>query len=524
MNRSAAFAFFIFLLVYISGCKKQLSMGPIDAPYSENFWISQASAEQATVAMYGQFRACLRASNGFGVDKNIPKHFVWGDLTAGLFDVGESTSYVGDYFASAENNPPWDFAYHPYWEALTDWSNFYQVIALSNLILQNTPKIPESSFQDPTAKNKYIAEAYFIRAYSYFYITRVWGDPVYVSTSYNDVDYGRVPPIPRSPEAQVLDSCLRDLSIADAYLNYSGGDPSLTIRANKGSVEALKAHIFAWKHQYDSAHYYCEQVINNGGYSLEAMSDYKNIWNGQSSRESIFELPMTFNSADPNFTSEKNPDWIEAQFNTFAFFIKSPILPDNIRTNSWTIPLENPVFQAIFGDSTSEDLRLRNILSFQQEGDGDPAGYVLLKYTNFAYQNPGLQTGEYINNDMVLLRLADIILLNAESLASLGRIEEARNQLKLTEMRAGIDYYEYPDNQYDMMDEIVAERGRELMGEACWYYDLIRTNQAQGWLEYIGYPTERITPENKGYYWPINMQLLFPYDNLLTQNPWWTSH
>ncbi|MBO9572533.1 MAG: RagB/SusD family nutrient uptake outer membrane protein [Chitinophagaceae bacterium] len=510
------------LFILATGCNKQLRQGPIDAPYSQNFWTTQSSVEQAAIAMYGQLRACLRASNGYGVDYNEPKHFVWGDLTTGLFKVGAGETFVGKYFAAPTTNPAWTFSYHPYWEKLCDWSNFYQVIALSNLMLQNIPTMPASAFDSEATRNKYLAEAYFIRAYCYFYMTRVWGDPVYVSKSYNDVDYGKVPAVPRTPEAQVLDSCLQDLTVADGYMNYSGGDPNLTIRANKGSVEALKAHIFAWKHNYDSAHYYCQNVVSKGGYSLEPMSSYKNIWKGKTSKESIFELPMTFNAADFNFNSTNpNSDWIEAQFNTFGHFLKSPLLPNNLRTSCWNIPMDNVVFKTLFGDTTSQDLRLRNILSFQQAGNGDPAGYMLLKYTNFAYQNPDTRSHPYISNNMVLFRLADIILLDAESLASLGRIEDARAQLKLTETRAGITSYTNPP---DIMDEIIAERGREMMGEGSWYYDLIRTNQKQQWLQFIGYPDDRVQPSNGGYYWPLDMTTLFPYDNLLTQNLWWTNH
>jgi hypothetical protein len=120
--------------------------------------------------------------------------------------------------------------------------------------------------------------------------------------------------------------------------------------------------------------------------------------------------------------------------------------------------------------------------------------------------------------------LSDIILLDAEALASTGDLEGARANLAKTEDRAGITSYQNPANQYDMLDEVVMERGRELIGEGQWFYDLIRTEPTQQWLEYIGYPADRVTPESKGYYWPLNMGTLFPQDNLLTQNPWWATH
>ncbi|MEO6914337.1 MAG: RagB/SusD family nutrient uptake outer membrane protein, partial [Chitinophagaceae bacterium] len=142
-------------------------------------------------------------------------------------------------------------------------------------------------------------------------------------------------------------------------------------------------------------------------------------------------------------------------------------------------------------------------------------------------QKPEAKQGPYINNNLVLLRLADIILLDAEALAYKGNLAGAAAMLKLTEDRAGIQSYKTITNSYDMVDEVVLERGRELIGEGHWFYDLIRTEGTQNWLEFTGgYLPERVDPSKnlKGYYWPLDMSTLFPQDNLLTQNPWWALH
>ena len=177
-----------------------------------------------------------------------------------------------------------------------------------------------------------------------------------------------------------------------------------------------------------------------------------------------------------------------------------------------------------FFDAT-KDARYNAILTPVPATGGDEAGYLMLKYTNFQYQQPDSKTLPYIDNNLVLFRLSDIILLDAEALANQGDLTGAANDLALTEDRAGIDEYKNPTTQYDMIDEVVIERGRELIGEGQWYYDLIRTEPTQGWLEYQGYPADgRVNAVNKGYYWPLDMSTLFPQDNLLTQNPWWATH
>ena len=99
-------------------------------------------------------------------------------------------------------------------------------------------------------------------------------------------------------------ACIADLKIAAGYLDYVGGDPAKSIRANKGTVYSLLAHIYAWKHDYANAHSACQEVINNGGYSLEPMATYTNIWKGQSSPENIFEIAMKYNPNDPDFANE----------------------------------------------------------------------------------------------------------------------------------------------------------------------------------------------------------------------------
>lgn len=491
------------IVAFGTSCKKYINEAPISQTYSSIFWTSETAVKESTLAMYVQLRNSLRSDNS---------HFIFGDLTTGLFHCSWDCDWELGAVKSS-NNPSYNFSYVPYKEGtLQNWSRFYKLIAQSNLVLENVPLMSTSLFSSVNAKNSYLGEALFMRAYTYFYMSRVWGDPVYVSKTYNDVDYGNIPGVARTPQSKVLNYCISDLKKAATYLNYANGDLTQSIRANRGTVYSLMAHIYAWEKKYDSAHIYCQKVINEGGYSLEPMSSYTNIWAGQMSNESIFELPMMAN--DVTGTSETSYDF-------FATFLKDNLV-DNKKNHAWIIP-EGGLTDWVFSDHS--DARFTSLLQPVNAANNDDKGYLLLKYANFKYQTPATKTNAYINNNLVLLRLSDIILLDAEALASTGDIEGARKQLKLTEDRAGITSYLNPANQYDMLDEVVAERGRELVGEGCWYYDLIRTESRQSWLENgSGYSHDRLSDANQGYYWPLDMSTLFPQDNLLTQNPWWTAH
>lgn len=498
----------LFIIFTTTSCKKYLYEAPITSTYGAAFWTSQTAVEQASLAMYGQLRASLRADGSY---------FINGDLASGVFI--PAAGQWNYQTIKPGNNPPYNFSYVPYLEnSLQNWSRFYRVIAQANLILQNVPKMSSSLFKSESIRNEYIAEALFIRAYTYFYMIRIWGDPVFVSKTYDDVDYGNIPPIARTAEGIVLDSCIKDLKVAATSLAYAGGNMAKTVRANKGTVAALMAHIYAWKHDYANAHTACQEVINNGGYSIEPMATYTNIWKGQSSNENIFELAMQYNPSDPNFSG--GGSWAEAQFDFFGTFVKGTVV-DNAKNQCWLSP-DNGTVDWFYDYA---DARYNTVWTHVPASGGDVAGYMLTKYTNFVYQKPDTKTNPYMNNNLVLFRLSDIILLDAEAMASTGNIEGARTALKITEDRAGVSTYLAPANAYDMLDEIVMERGRELFGEGQWYYDIIRTEEAQQWLEAVGYPSNgRVNNVNKGYYWPLDMGTLFPYDNLLTQNLWWSTH
>jgi len=502
----------LLAVVILTGtsCKKYLYEPPITSTYGDAFWVSQSAVEQASLAMYGQLRASFRSNASF---------FIFGDLASGTFLPQSDNSFL--QAIKAGGGHPFNFSYVPYYEGdLQNWTRFYRIIAQANLILFKVPKMKASAFDNEAMRNSYIAEALFMRAYTYFYMIRVWGDPVYVTKTYDDVDYTKVPPLARTPEALVLDSCILDLKKAAPFLSFTGGNLKKTIRANGGAVAALLAHIYAWRHDYVNAHVYCQQVINQGGYTLEPMATYTNIWLGQTSNENIFELPMNYNPSDPN--AGNGSDWAEAQFDFFGTFLKDSAAALK-KSTAWISPDGGLVDQ--FYDKGA-DARYNAVWQNIPASGGDVSGYMLLKYTNFKFKNPGTTpfngSGAYLNNNLVLFRLSDIILLDAEALASTGDIEGARTQLAKTEIRAGITSYQSPANAYDMVGEVLVERGRELFGEGTWYYDLIRTEPAaQMGLEYVGYPSLRVNTTNKGYYWPLDLSTLFPFDNLLTQNPWW---
>lgn len=468
------------LLIGALGCKKQINLAPENATYDQVFWVNESNVEKATAGAYDLLRDGLRQDRGF---------FIFGDLAADNFLLG--ANYWN--YETFVKNGMFNFNYAPYLEnTVSDWSRFYKVINQCNLIIDNVPNIADAKFNGgKTEKDKRIAEAKFIRAYTYFYMTRVWGDVILVKEPFKDPL--NIPALPRTNETEVLNFCLQDLTSATSALTYSN-----KTRANKGSVLALTAHIYAWQHNYPKAQNYCDSLINSGAYQLESVEDYRKIWAGNS-KESIFELNMLYNA---NSETEAKADF-------FNVFLAQPYIKD--RSTNSTFFVDETIYQLF------DKPEVRVDTAFKPSSDG--SSYLLAKYLNVNYYDSNNQANYVISNNLVLFRFADIYLLRAEARFKNGNEQGSLNDLNAIRQRAKLEDYAGSGN--NLFIEILDERRRELIGEGCNAFDIIRMGQLQT-LFPDQYSTERVL--QKGYYWPLAMRVLAKQNPLLTQNEWWKGH
>lgn len=485
---------FLCIVGLFTSCKKYLNEGPINTPTDASFWTSERAAASGLAGAYGLLRTAL--TNGHA-------YFIFGDATANEF------TYGGDWtLASLSSNNRWNFNYVPYNEGvLHNWTSFYQVISQCNLIISKVPQIADANFQDdPTAtKNQILGEAYFIRAYCYYYITQVWGQPVIVTQSYTDPIHAQ--PLPRSSDADGFAQAVSDLKQSISLLKYGYTDQTkVAVQANKGSAFALLSKVYMWQKQYQAASSAADSVINKGNYTLESGANYASIFKGQDP-ESIFEMNMLY-----------SPNQNEAQDGTggaFSIFLADPLV--NGKSDSWAVntDLINNLYDTT---STTQDARVK--ATFYGLGNTKP---LMSKYANVIYQNPSQKTLPFVSNNMVLLRLADILLVKAEAETNLGHPGNGLTYLNMVRQRAGLDPA-VPISKSDQLYTIMDERGRELFGEGQWYFDLVRSgfiNDPNYNNPIDGYLPNRIT--NRGYLWPLDLRTLLPQDPLLTQNAWWAS-
>ncbi|NII25215.1 RagB/SusD family nutrient uptake outer membrane protein [Pseudoflavitalea sp. X16] len=490
--------FIILIAVTGVSCSKFLDRKPITAPTDENFWSNEDEANNGIAGAYVLLRKALNEGNDRGI-----AHHAYGDLPTDQFVntlPGEDWGDIGRINWSL--NVPLSSTWRSMMK-LRRFDNFYRVIDQANRCIKYIPGIALDKYTSPdaaAAQKRLIGEAYFLRAFTYFYMARIWGDVPLVLETVDDVT--QAPPLPRTGEAAILDQCIKDLNTATGGLTWtyaSTGDRA--VRANRGAAYALLAHIYAWREDYPKCAVAADSVITHGGYTLVNRNDYLGIYKGKST-EGIFEIAQ----------SAVN----EGSAGSIAFAtLKSPYLATNLGNTAFT--LDANALHTLFPSDT--DLRVAKGFAFFNTADP-----VCIKYSNILYtqtNSQGQPSSPIALNNMVVFRLADIMLLRAEALAATAKYGEARTLVETIRTAAGATPLTVTDDK--LFEAVIDERGRELFLEGHRFYDLVRLARKTGILKFDGSGTGRMTPEQfqQGKYkWPID-PILISNNPLLQQTGYW---
>lgn len=483
----------VWLLFVGSSCNKVLELESKNVPSSGKFWKTDKDALAGLLGGYSLLRDALTDEN---------RYYVYGDVPANTYEI----TYSSDYAIHQLRDGSFDGSYYGYLENLQDWTKFYKAIAQTNLLIKKIPDIPESSFKSGF-KSYYLGESYFLRAFNYFYISRVWGDVPLVLDAVEDVaeakNYGR------EKQEIVLKQALADLDKAVEMLPQT---PVTTnergIRATKASALALKAHIYAWMKNYIK----CEEVTrdlvgNPASFGLAFITDsaaYSKMTIGKST-EAIFEININYEQSESSWKGLGDRTlW------TPFLVTREPQKQDDA---PWRVHPGTKDY--LFWEAN--DLREKIWMYY----DAPLKMTMLKKYANVIYKDAERQKDPYFSNNMLIFRLSDIILLRAEALYKIDREGDARTLLNMTRNRAGIGDVDPTLVGEDFFFEVFWERGRELYGEGQFFWDLLRTDIAYDWFNGIFKNSTHPGSTNYGRnYWPIPRKL-FKDNTLMKQTPYW---
>ena len=476
---------------------------PDNKTVDEDYWQKKGEVDAVVATAYAQLRD----------ETAIRNMIVWGDFRSDELVV-TSTLPTSAAFRTAlqqiyscnietENN-------------FTAWFPFYSAINYCNLVLEKAEDViavdPDYTRGDFDA-NK--AQVLALRAFCYFYLTRVFHDiPVLPHAYLNSSDDLNAP---QSNPDSVLNMCINDLKEASKYA-ISGstyGDWRDKGYLNQDGINAILADIYLWRASVyrDAADYqacvdYCDKVIKAKKEAYEEkgsrrrwstdqeeqdyyLSPYDEMFrdifgqNGQNADESIFELQFRTSDAANRGLDQMYYRYNNASTNSFGYLKASTKFGtvDATGNGVWNNNVDQRLYE-YFYDANSSSVEQFSVRKFVAQSSAGTNSNV--------ESNPSGSRTNPMRQNWIFYRLTDVMLMKAEALVQLynlgGKAEDdTRNEdafeiCKFVNDRAMSDAnkasYPLKYSLYrDKMEELVlAERARELCFEGKRWFDLMRYN------------------------------------------------
>ena len=486
----------LILTLLLSGCDF-LNRSPYDSVDTSQGFQTLADAEAAINAAYQPLQWA-----------KLYNMRIWTlDIIAGNSEVGagggtdgEETVDLANFIADADN-----FA------ALDLWRGPSPGILRCNFVLQKVPTMDI----DETIKNRILGEAHFLRAHYYFLLVRLFGG-VPLQTEPADSNSDLL--LPRASAEKVYELIVEDLDQAITLLPKRSAYTQEHIgRATKEAAMAELARVYL-THYQDYEHYQlvvdlCEE-IRKMGYQLEA--DYADLWNPakQNGVESIFEVQYYGKTNYDFWSNENQASWLS----TFTGPRNSGMAAG---CYGWNQPTAEFVSQYETGDVRKEKtIFYTGCPTFDgmtYSSAYSTTGYNVRKFLLTKAQSPDYNTS---NQNWVVTRYADVLLMKAEALNEMGQTTLAEAPLYEVRCRAGLTNRSTIEglSQVQMREKIIHERRMELAFEGHRWFDMIRykDNYALNFLHSIG----KTAATSKHLLLPIPTQER-EANPKLTQNPGW---
>ena len=429
----------VLILLIVNGCSKLLDKQPVTqvVTRTDSTSVTAADAENLISGVYNS-----EIGYAYGLEFNVLDRITNGDVLSDNCYAGgdnpDNTTIDLFRFNSLNAN------------IKRDWADAYGIIGNINLAIAQIGLCTDPALS-PARKNQMLGEARFMRAFTYFDLVRLFGrvpimlKPVDQTNSENLI---KSTLIPQSSVDSVYDAILSDLWFAKANVANDNVPPNKMI-VTKGAANSILAKVYATMptKNWDSVGYYCDQVIPH--YSL--VSNFIYLWdnNHKNNSEAIWEFNYFGGSGIGN--------WIPSQFIGSGW--KKFETPSNDLVD--TFKAEN------------DSIRFNSSIAFIDYGWDDPYWKVKSSYPIISkYNDPNNGT-----NDFYQIRLADILLLKAESLVqkndvagALQLVNQVRARVKLAPETASA--------ATDANNIISTERRLELAFEGQRWFDLVRTGKA----------------------------------------------
>lgn len=442
-------------LVFTISCANNLEEDPrgkVNDP--EQIYSKYANLEATVIAMYAGIRGDANWSRGFATSAYMTTMYGADDLTTQIGGNKGNFREFDSFNKSANNGAMMNL-----------WRGCYNAILNANEVVEYA-YLTEGNQDDI---DNLLGQAYFVRAFSYFYLVRSWGRiPLYTSASTLPTDVGL------SSVEDVYEVMIDDLQKAESLLPVT---QDLIGLPSQGAAKALLSEVYltqaGWPLKVESSYALAaakakEVIDNRGSYGYGLLPNYASLWLRayDNSEESIFSLQ--YDNAD----------------GATAFHITGKASMPEVEENGWDDFFVELNFFNEFPEGPRKEASFRtNFLT----SDG-----TIVHYTNSARKHPyyakfrdgavdesNPSSATFFNNAAYMLfRYAEVLLIYAEAQARADGTpsSEAYAALNQVRVRAGLNPLSGLSNE-DFINAVIDEKGWELAGEGQRWYDLIRTEK-----------------------------------------------
>ncbi|MCM4167366.1 SusD-like protein P25 [Arenibacter antarcticus] len=329
------------------------------------------------------------------------------------------------------------------------WSSAYNIIYLANSVLEGLAN--SSSITEPTRYHLQ-GQVLFLRAFTYFYLTNLYGDvPLLLTTDYKSNAHSS-----RNPTAQVWEQIATDLDKAILFLEEVVDYPSeKRTRVNQFTVMALRARVYLYQENWIKAEELSSQVISQTG-TYEILNDLDQVFLANS-HEAIWQIsPVGRVGGRTTFEA--------------SIFIRYSIIPGVLVVGDVRLSKD------FIEEMEVADKRQIHWVGEEVNKSGEIANYYSYKYKT--YYAPEQDIPEY----SMVLRFAEQYLIRAEARAMQNKLSEAITDVDKLRQRAGVVLLADTNpgiGKEALLYEIMKERKKELFAE--WghrWMDLKRTRKA----------------------------------------------
>ena len=465
------------------------------------------------------------------------------------------------------------------------WVTCYTGIGRVNYFLNNYGRavnVPEE------IRERYAAEAYFYRAYCYWVLTSYFGDVPYITEELGvespDVYRGR------DSRATIIDHITNDLEAHYMALPDHVNAASLEFgRISQCTALALLSRIYLFNERFEDAVSAAERAMANSYHDLYSTGnpevDYTHLfnWTGRASRnaanrETLLAYIYNYDLGESARSGHNlsRSCWVPGDYVRFVptnSMIEAYLTRDGKIWDPSTADSYEDVFkdrdprmtQSILGpgtpweggksadlNSTDDKIYTYPLLTNTKVAAMTYSGYYMRKYVEPS-------TVRYVghdDNDIVMIRYAEVLLNYAEAKERLGTLTQADIDKTINRLRDRVGMVHMDMNDLpagsDIRREIQRERRVELFFEGHRYFDIIRWKQGhllgedllgvnRRWLDqsrlsvnldrdltwktkngqkYLLIETGRKFDPGKNYLLPIPFKQMRLNPNL-TQNPGW---